>query len=288
MTEARHDGGASLFALSLAISSAIALLRVHGQQQAHALALAGAIDLPDIGEPPLQQFDPATLAPLPALYLAHQLDAAGLLRTGELIAGLFAGGAIVTPLDAKVGQALHDFWRARNERLNEAERAHLFAQVFDAATFEPRMRRLCEALVALADNAGIEDIRENVGLEHVAIGLADALWPSISGMVGFAARDVIEAINTALRFLRERSLQLAFGVQDLWALVATTNRAQGLDAAAARAHVEGGRNGMVVLRWLADNFARGARLNLADPQAASVIGAAERWLLATEPTRVIA
>ena len=44
-------------------------------------------------------------------------------------------------------------------------------------------------------------------------------------------RDVIEAINAALRFLRERSLQLAFGAQDLWALVATTNRAGDLDPA---------------------------------------------------------
>jgi hypothetical protein len=290
MADARlHDGdAATLFALSLALGSALASLSAHDTALAHAQALDAVIDLPDLGSPPPQQLDAATLAPLPSLYLAHQLDAAGLLRTGELIAGLYASAAIGVPLDPKVNAALHDFWRTRNERLSEAERSHLYAQVFDAATFEPRMRRLCEALVALADNAGIEDIRENVGLQHAAVALAEALWPSISGMVSFAARDVIEAIQAALRFLRERGLQVAFGARDLWTLVATTNRAQGLDAAAAGDRVERGRSGAVVLRWLADNVSHGARLDLADAQAASVIGAAERWLLATVPTRAVA
>lgn len=284
MADARHDGGATLFALSLSLGAALAALRAHEGTFAQAQALgdpSALPDLPDLGEPPPQQFDEATLAPLAPLYLAHELDAAGLLRTGELVAGLFAAGSINMPLAPAVDQALHEFWRGRNERLNEQERAHLFAQVFDAAGFEPRMRRLCQALVALADNAGIEDMRENVGLEHAAIALAEGLWPSLSGMVGFAARDVIEAVNAALHFLRERSLQLAFGTQDLWALVATTNRAQGLAAATAREHVDRGRNGMVVLRWLAENVSRGARLDLADSQAQSVIGAAERWLLAS-------
>jgi hypothetical protein len=277
------DDAPALFALSLSINGALATLRVHEQQaQAHALALAaGEIDLPDLGEPAPASFDPALLAPLPPLYLARELDAAGLLRTGELVAGLFAAGSLNAPLDPKVGQALHAFWRARNERLNAQERTHLFAQVFDGTGFEARMRALCRALVALADNNGIEDVRENVGLEHAAVALADALWPALGGMLAFTARDVIESINAALRFLRERSLQAAFGVHDLWSLVATTNRAQGVGAQAARDRVERGRNGMVVLRWLADNVARGARLDLADPQAMSVIGAAERWLLAS-------
>lgn len=285
LPDTRRDGGATLFALSLALNGALALLRTQEHSAARALALDGGYDLPDLGEPSPQQFDAATLAPLPPLYLAFQLDAAGLLRTGELVAGLFAAGSINGPLDAGVGQALHDFWRARNERLNAQERAHLFNQVFDGASFEPRMRRLCQTLVALADNAGIEDVRENVGLEHAAIALAEGLWPSISGMVAFAARDINEAINVALRFLRERSLQRAFGVPDLWSLVATTNRAQGLGTQAARDHVEQGRNGMAVLRWLADNASRGGRLDLADAQADSVIAAAERWLLSAGPAR---
>ena len=289
LPESRRDDGTMLFALSLALGGALALLRSHEQRAVRALALDGGYDLPDLGEPSPASFDAATLAPLPPLYLAFQLDAAGLLRTGELVAGLFAAGSINGPLDASVGQALHDFWRTRNERLNEQERAHLFNQVFDTASFEPRMRRLCQALVALADNAGIEDVRENVGLELAAMTLAEGLWPSISGMVAFAARDINEAINVALRFLRERSLQRAFGVHDLWSLVATTNRAQGLQAQAARDHVEQGRNGMAVLRWLADNASRGGRLDLADAQADSVIAAAERWLLANHaPTAVAA
>jgi hypothetical protein len=140
---------------------------------------------------------------------------------------------------------------------------------------------LCQALVALTDNAGIEDVRENVGLETAATALAEGLWPSISGMVAFAARDVVDAMNAALRFLRDRSLQLAFGAIDLWTLVAITNRARGLSAASARGHLDRGRSGKVVLRWLADGVARGARLDLADPHAEGVIAAAERWLAAS-------
>lgn len=303
---------APLFGLSLAVTSALACLRAQDAALAHAQATAlvnsqatalvnaqatalvnaqasalvdqqaldDAIELPDLGTPASSSFDPAVLAPLAPLYLAYELDTAGLLRTGELVAGLFAGGALTAALEPKVAQALHDFWRARGERLAEAERTHLFAQIFDPPAFEPAMRRLCQALVALADNAGIEDVRENVGLELAAASLAEGMWPHLAGMAGFAARDVMGAINAALAFLKERSLQAAFGVHDLWSLVATTNRAQGVGAMQARAHVERGRNGMQVLRWLTDNVAAGARLDLADPTAQAVIGAAERWLLA--------
>ncbi len=293
MAGASHAGGEALFALSLALAGAQAQLRRQEAEQARraeaavAQALAGpeAIALPELGVPPPQSLDRELLAPVPALYLAFELDAAGLLRTGELVAGLFAAGTINAPLEPAVGRALHDFWRARQQRLNEQERAHLFAQVFEAG-FERRLRRLCEALVALADNAGIEDLRENVGLETAAAALADGLWPALSGMAAFAARDVVDAIGAALRFLRERSLQLAFGARDLWSLVATTNGAQGGDAGVARDHVERGRQGMVVLRWWADHAAHGARLDLADAQAGSVIGAAERWLLASRGAAV--
>lgn len=293
MGEASQADGEALFSLSLALAGARAQLhryeadRAWRAEAAVAQALAGpeAIELPDLGMPPPQALDRDLLAPVPALYLAYQLDAAGLLRTGELVAGLFAAGTINVALDAAVGRALHDFWRGRQQRLSEQERAHLFAQVFEPA-FERRMRRLCEALVALADNAGIEDLRENVGLETAAAALAEGLWPALSGMVAFAARDVIDAVEAALRFLRERSLQFAFGARDLWSLVATTNRAQGLDTSAAREHVERGRQGMVVLRWWADHAAHGARLDLADAQAGSVIAAAERWLLASHGATV--
>lgn len=277
---ARHDDD-GIFALTLAVSGALAHLRAcEARAAARALAV-GDIDLPDLGEPPPAQFETQVLQPLPALYLASQLEASGLLRTGELVAGLFASGAIGGPLPTKVGEALHAFWRGRHERLVETERAHLFATVFGPTTFDPLMRRLCEALVALADNAGIDDIRENVGVEHAATMLADALWPAISGMASFAAKDVVDAIGAALKFLKERPLQLAFGVADLWGLVAVTNRAEGVAAQSARDFVERGRNGMTVLRWLVDAVAKGARLDLADPQAGAVIAAAERWLLAS-------
>ena len=266
-------------ALSLALEHGLAALRMHGRRLARAFDLGAGIDLPDLGETSSTLFDANTLAPLAPLYLAWEMERAGLLLTAELIAGLYASGAIQQPL-GPASAPLHQFWKARAQRLAAQEREALLAQVFDAAAFEPRMQRLCTALVAMADNAGGRDVREEVGLTHAGLTLLEAVAPSISGMATFAAGDIIESITLALRFMKERSLQLAFGVRDLWGLMEVANRTQGVSAATARDAVERGRNGATVLGWLARQAGQGVRLEPADAQAQLLFGAAQRWLLA--------
>ena len=218
----------------------------------------------------------------PPLYLAHQLEAAGLLRTGELMAGLFAAGSINAPLDAKLGNALHEFWRGRNERLNEQERAHLFAQVFDAATFEPQMRRLCEALVALADNS-----RRSGTCARTRPGTRGAhAWPkgcrrrsrawSRSPRTTSSRRSTRRCASCASAACRWPS-----ACSDLWAMVATTNRAQGVSAQAARDQVDRGTQAArsCCAGW--STTCRAARAwNSPIRRRQSVIAAAQRWLLA--------
>jgi hypothetical protein len=248
------------------------------RQLARALAELGDFALPDLDTPAPAARDAALLAPLGPLYVAHELEQAGLLRAAELIAGLFASGTIQQPLGATAGR-LNDFWRGRHERLGEAERAQLLGRTFEAQAFYPRMDRLCAALAALADNADASDLRETVGVEQAGWALVDLLAARAGGMLSYAAADILGAVKAALAFMRERTLQVAFGTHDLWSLVAASGAAQGIDAAAVRRHVELAREGASILVWLAAAAGTTLRLDPASPQARSLIGAALRWRL---------
>ena len=102
-------------------------------------------------------------------------------------------------------------------------------------------------------------------------------------MLAYAAADIIGALKAALDFMRDRTLQSAFGARDLWDLVVTAGAAQGVDGAVVRRHVDLARAGASVLVWLAGAAGRSLRLDPADPQAQAVIAAAVRWRLARQP-----
>lgn len=272
-----------------ALALALAVLGAHAHGLASALAdpgeELGSIDLPETGPATL---DPSLLAPLGPLYLAFELEQAGLLRTAELIAGLFASGAIQQPLGA-AEPLIAAFWQARHDRLDAAERRHLLEQTFEAAYFYPRMQALCSALVAMADNVGprgrpVSDLREEVGLQESAYALLELLSARAGGMAAYAARGIVDALNQATHFMRERALQAAFGAHDLWGLVGTAGAADGVGANELRQHVELGRAGVVVLGWLG-NAGAPVRLDVRSEQAQTVMGAAQRWLLAWEALR---
>jgi hypothetical protein len=264
---------------------AFASAQVAGHERALAQALMfdpGGIDLPD-GAP--NAMDAASVRAAGPLYFAAELEAAGLLRCAELVAGLFASGAINQPL-GPVAQSINTFWRGRRERLEAAERAAIFARVLEPPHFERLMGALCRAIVAQADNAddtGLRaDLREQVGLAASAQSLAEFLAQRVDAMASIAVRDIIDTINQAIGFLRDRMLQAAFGTQSLWALVATASSGDGItagSATAAQRHAERGRAGQSVLAWLASNY-QGTSLAL-DPRNAEhieLIMAAQRWL----------
>ncbi|WP_454830858.1 hypothetical protein [Pseudoxanthomonas wuyuanensis] len=264
---------------------AFAALRVTGHEHAltHALMFdPGAIDLPE-GTP--NAMDAAQLRAAGPLYFAAELEAAGLLRCAELVAGLFASGAITQPL-GPVAQSINAFWRGRRERLEAAEREAIFGRVLEPPHFERLMGALCRAIVAQADNAdttGVRpDLREQVGLAASAQSLAEFLAQRVDAMASIAVRDVIDTINQAIGFLRDRMLQAAFGTHSLWALIATASSSDGVtvgSATAAQRHAERGRAGQSVLAWLASNY-QSASL-LLDPRDAGdmeLIMSAQRWL----------
>jgi hypothetical protein len=244
-----------------------------------ALADLGDIRLPDPVVPP---HNAAVLSALPALYWVHGLDQAGLLQAAETVAGLWASGAITVPLPDH-GAALQQYWRTRHERLTAGERAHLLALVFDPRDFDSAMHRLCLAIVALADNAGQRDIREEVGLEQAGGSLLDLCATRLEGAPLLAAPDLLAQTRSAVQFLSQRALQTAFAVRDFYALIDLGRRAQGGLAGQARTLAERAQAGAAVLRWLVQAAARRFAI---DPRAAAVptlIADAQRWLTATAP-----
>lgn len=258
-------------ALLGAVSVALGALDAH--DVAYAQALAGIdFDLPE-GAPTVE--DRAQLNAAAPLYFASELERAGLLPTAELIAGLFVSGAITQPL-GPTANLLHDFWRGRRERLDADERNAIYARVIEPPHFDRLMRVLCEGIVAQADGV---DLREQVVVATHAQSFAAFLAQRVDPMASIAARDIVETLNTALVFLRDRKLQAAFAVNDLWRLVAIVGSQNGIPAGAAQQHVERGRSGQTVLLWLANHYADNAiRFDAAKPEDVEVIVAAQRWL----------
>lgn len=255
-----------------ALATAFATLDRHEAARSLALAELGDIDLPP--GPPRPE-DRAQLEAAGPLYFASELEAAGLLPTAELVAGLFASGAITQPL-GPTAQLLHTFWRGRRERLDGNERGALYARVIEPPHFERLMAALCSAIVAQASMAGL---REQIALAEAAQSFGEFLTQRVDAMAAFAVRDIVANINTALAFLRDRLLQTAFGVRSLWQLVAVSGAEQGRTATSVQRHVDQGRAGQSVLTWLAAHYTEVApRLDGANPADVEVIGAATRWL----------
>jgi hypothetical protein len=241
--------------------------------RAKLLPEGGSIDLPDSAPGP---YDGGRIAIAGPLYMVHELQHAGLLRAAEQVAGLFASGAITQDLGASAA-VLNEFWRTRQTRLGDAERTQLLEQAFEDRYFYGLMRGLCDALVALSDNGGVPDLREQVGLEMAVAQITNFLLQRTQGMIVFAAQDLVDNINTALSFLRDRVLQTAFGAHDLWELVEICARSAGDDTGEIREHVDMARSGAEVLNWLAQ---AGPRPQTSSSAAEAIAGAAVRWLSA--------
>ncbi|XZG68940.1 hypothetical protein ACTSKR_09760 [Chitinibacteraceae bacterium HSL-7] len=247
-----------------ALSSALGELAL-----VQALEDLGEIELPSAAPQPDEL---SRLQPLGPLYLACELERAGVLTTAEQVAGLFASGAITQPLGAATPRIVQ-FWRGRNERLSANERQTTFAQVFEPEAFYPPFRQLCEAALALADNGDTHDIREEVGLAMAVRRLREQLFARSGGMVTFAATDILQAVRDATAFLREPALHAAFGVRSMWALVAASSE---ISEHQTRQHADMGAAGVHMLAWLAQPTAGQSGVMPPTP----IYAAAQRWLMA--------
>lgn len=244
------------------------------QALASALGPIGGIDLP---EPAVPSRDRQVLALLSSLYLVNELEP--LMRAAERVASLWSSGAVQVALP-KLEPLLGRLWRERRLRLSGDERRNVLALAFSPQEFDPALRRLCEALVALADNARRHDVREEVGLEHAAQAVLELAATRIEGVVQQAGSELLTQLREATQILSDRTLQGAFGVHDLQGLVRACLVTEPAVAASVRHRIERARAGATVLQWLGTNAAAGFVVNPRDAGLQAVLAAAQRWLLA--------
>jgi hypothetical protein len=251
-------------------------------------------DLGDIDLPPMlgSPVDQAHLQVVPPLYLAAQLEEAGLLPAVETLAGIFVSGGLGADIGPAAG-LLATFWRGRHERFTARERQAFFARLFGAAAgpplaveggrntaFESLMIDLTETLYKLEPDPVLGGLpASQVPLRTAAGQLAANLIPRSGGMATYAARDILATCQAALAILKQPLLQSFLGGHGVWQAVRTINRQYLSIDADISPYVTRGQAGMHVLAWLAAVVPRldtttGALMSPTDP----VIGAAAEWL----------
>jgi hypothetical protein len=282
-----------------ALASALAAGdRLVGQATATGLAFAldqlGDIDIP---EPAMARIDKAQLRALATLYLASDLEPAGIIPAVEALAALASSGA--ANVDLGGAQALvADWWRHRTERLGATERNAFFSRLFGTSAgpvaadanrntgFEDRMLDLCEALYKLDEQstggsfAGTAQLARARGAARAVV---QNLGEASGGITAFVAGEVIAMLKDAFAIVGHPDLRHAFAARDIWGVVGGIGRIGRIAFRPAGPYVRRGKAGMTVIAWLAEiadglgGAAGGPIVVLGHP----VVGAAADWLEAT-------
>ena len=263
-----------------------------------ALTELGDIDLPDTT--PSSAEDQAQIRAIAPLYLAAQLEEAGLLRAVETISGLAVSGAFQVDLGPAAG-LIQNFWQQRHERFHENERRALFARLFGAdqsqslanapnqhemvnEAFENLMIDVAESLYKLDENT----IGATYGSPHsqnvllMAVrSLAENLLNTGGGMTAFAAKEILNTIQAAARILQQPPVQHAFGSRSLWSAVRAIGSRYLHQDLETSIYARRGGSGLKILSWVADSLP-----HLVDGQPLAtvdhpVVEAATEWLQAS-------
>lgn len=242
------------------------------------------IDLPPDAAGPDDQ---ARLQSAATLYLAADLEAAGLLPAAESLAELAATGGIQADFGLAASQ-LATFWRGRHTRFAPAERLAFYAQLFgrtDGAPlasehgvndqFEPAMIDLTDA-IGQAGTGPAADVR----VRAAARELSNNLLPRSGGVALAAAGDLLTSIQQALDLLKHPAVQQATGSRGLWDVVRYVARRLHGGSPDPQTHVARGKAGMAVIAWLAGVLPRAGFGSLVAP-GDPVVDAAVEWLQAS-------
>ena len=280
------------------VASALAASeRLVAQATAPGLAFAldqlGDIDIP---EPELDRIDKAQLRALATLYLAADLEPAGIIPAVETLAGLASTGA--TSLDlGGTEPLLAEWWRNRQDRVSAAERNAFFSRLFGTsagpvaaeggrnADFEDRMLGLCEALYKL-DELSTGDpyggTTQQARVRAAARGLVENLGQAGGGITAFMATEIIDALKQAFAILGHPDMRRNFAARDIWDVVGGIGRISRKRFRPAGPYIRRGKAGMTVIAWLADVSGQLGRIG--GPIVAighPVVGSAIDWIEAT-------
>ncbi|MEM9638572.1 MAG: hypothetical protein AAGA94_13065 [Pseudomonadota bacterium] len=258
------------------------------------LDMLGDIELPPSAA---TQVDRAQMRALGALYLAADLEPAGIISSAEMLSSLASSGALGIDLGPVAGP-LHTFWRKRHQRPDPAERGAFYARLFGVSygpspadgisnqAFEGLMLELCEAIYRLDEQRArySDDVpsANTARIRSAARGMLGNLSRAGGGITPFLATELMAALKEALAILKHPHLRGLFAARDVWDVIAGVRRRARITGADPRMFVDRGRAGMTVIVWLADAAERLRQygqpiVSRGDP----VIPAAVEWLQAS-------
>jgi hypothetical protein len=251
----------------------------------------------DVELPPIvgSDADQAHLRPVAPLYLACELERAGLVPALELLSGVFASGGLPGDLGS-ASPLLMRFWQERHNRFTGSERQAFFSRLFGDTSgpamatesgtnveFDALMTALATTLVNTQTYPLVTPgfITESP-LRTAALELASNLLPRSGGIAAFAARDLLKTIQQALDILRQKQVQLQFRAASVWTAVSNIQQMKTGTAGHISEHVTRGKAGMLVLAWLAESApALNNNQQLISPDSPLPVAAAS-WLDASK------
>ena len=244
----------------------------------------GVIDLPPLRSGALIGPQIRVVA---TLYWARELEEAGILPFVESIAQGVISGTWLAPIGAAI-HPLVAFARRRDQRFTRPERLALFDRLFgvaaggDATDFDGALRAFAGAVAAIGRepaDQGIAHLEARAAEAGRAVG-AIASAGGV-GVAGFAARDIVEQIRTALGLLQHPDLSRALGGGGPWQILMRHGQAVLGRPLDAMRRLSRARAGLSLIEWIAreeDGIERGrARIM----RQAPIVSAAEAWLAAS-------
>ncbi len=209
----------------------------------------------------------AQLRAMATLYLASELEAAGIVPAAEDLMRLARSGGLSIDLGAAT-PLLQAFWLNRNERASAAERRSCFSGLFgdtgssspvgqaSNTEFEDRLIDLCEALYKLderASNPSWGSVAQQARARAAASRLLESLVRSGTGLTVFLAQEILATVRQALQMLGHPDVVAALGGQSVRDVVtAIDRRLRRASSGAFDLHIQRGQAGMTILAWLAE------------------------------------
>jgi hypothetical protein len=243
------------------------------------LADLGEIDLPPADD---GAGDVAALRLATPMYVACELQQAGLLDMLETLAALYVSGGITADVGA-AAETLADVWRTRNATISPEERVAFCRRTFrpaGRAPFDNALLDLCDAIIEPEDVRRTHPSPRSVTrIRHAVRSLAAAVSQQTGGVPPIAAREMLAAVERALQVLGVAEVRTWLGARSTWAALEVANERFGRGRGPrpdVRRHVDRAKSGAVLLGWSADVLAaHGLRVPVA------VADAAQEWIDAT-------
>jgi hypothetical protein len=256
-----------------------------------ALSELDGIELPPVVRP---QVDQAQLRAISTLYLAAELESAGVIPAVEDLARLARSGGLTLDL-REAAPLLQAFWSRRNERPSTQERQAFFAGLFGAGgpadggsgrntEFEERLIDLCEALYKMderASNVSWGGVAQQARVRGAARALLSNLLRLSSGITVYIAQEILASMREALAILNHAAIKAAFGARSVWEAIDRIDRRLRRPLREHALFVRRGEAGLTILAWLAE---AAPLLEGSQPLVAldhPVIPAAVEWLEAS-------